>query len=152
MLKVKRIFKYLNMREEKRGQGGVSTLPTMLLLGGIIIEIAIASAFLTYYFNVTNYAARLSAEALAAARAGIDDAIIQLVRNRNFSSYPDPYTVEVAGSRIADVTVCKDTCVIGKTQIISTANALNKKSKMEAILSITTDGKVTVDSLQEMPL
>ncbi|MDP1718980.1 MAG: hypothetical protein Q8L24_00970 [bacterium] len=134
---------------------GVSTLPTMLLLGGIIIEIAIASAFLTYYFNVTNLAARSSAEALAAARAGADDAIIRLVRDMKFSA-TEPYTVEVASGRGASVTVCNMTCPLPLTseqaKVTSTASVFNKKSKIEAILTITTDGKVTVDSLQEVPL
>lgn len=146
------MFKHLNVAKFQRGQSGVSTLPTMLLLGGIIIEIAIASAFLTYYFNVTNFAARLSAEALAAARAGADDALIQLVRNRNFTPDPNPYEVSVANGRVASVTICRDTCVLGKTQVVSVASALNKKSKVEAILTVTTDGKVTVDSLKEVPL
>ncbi len=145
------MFKHLNIGTSG-GQRGISTLPTMLLLGGIIIEIAIASAFLTYYFNVTNYAARLSAEALAAARAGVDDALIQLVRNKNFTAYPDPYTVEVTGGRVASVTVCKDVCLLGKTDVVSVASAANKKSKIEAIVTIDADGKVSVDSLREAPL
>ncbi|MDO8467273.1 MAG: hypothetical protein Q7S83_04005 [bacterium] len=147
------MFKHLNIGTLGKRRG-VSTLPTMLLLGGIIIEIAIASAFLTYYFNVTNFAARLSAEALAAARAGADDALIQLVRNRNFAPTPNPYEVSVAGGRTALVTICGEACygVAGKTQVVSIATALNKKSKVEAILTVTTDGKVTVDSLKEVPL
>ena len=149
------MFKYLNVSISKdRRQRGVSTLPTMLLLGGIIIEIAIASAFLTYYFNMTNFAARLSAEALAAARAGADDALIQLVRNRNFTPDPNPYEVTVAGGRTALVTICSEACygVAGKTRVVSVATALNKKSKVEVIVTITLEGKVTVDSLKEVPL
>ena len=146
------MFKRLNIGALGRRRC-VSTLPTMLLLGGIIIEIAIASAFLTYYFNVTNFAARLSAEALAAARAGVDDALIKVVRNRNFTAYPEPYEVQVTGGRVASVIVCKDTCLglSGKTQVISGASALNKRSKIEAILTVTPEGKVSVDSLKEIP-
>lgn len=144
------MLKYFNFQTLK-SRDGVSTLPTMLLLGGIIIEIAIASAFLTYYFNVTNFASRLSAEAIATARAGVDDAIIQVIRNRNFTAYPEPYEVAVPGGRTAEVTVCKDTCVLGKDQIVSTANALNKKSRVEAILTVSADGGVKVDSVKEIP-
>ncbi len=144
------MFKHLNIGASRKSRG-VSTLPTMLLLGGIIIEIAIASAFLTYYFNVTNFGARLAAESLAAARAGVDDALIKIVRNRNFTAYPDPYEVQVSGGRVASVIVCKDTCVIGKHQVVSSASALNKRSKIEAILTVTPEGKVSVDSLKEVP-
>lgn len=144
------IFKYLNI-EKLKGKKGVSTLPTMLLLGGIIIEIAIAIAFLTYYFNVTNSASRLSAEALATARAGLDDGIIKVVRNKDYSN-PSGYSVTV-GNRVATVAVCKDTCVSGKTQVISMASVLNKQRKLEAILTVdATTGQVTVDSIQETPI
>ncbi len=136
----------------------MSTLPTMLLLGGIIIEIAIASAFLTYYFNVTNLGSRLAAEALAAARAGVDDALIKIVRNRNFTAYPEPYEVQITGGRVASVTVCKDLlpsepeCAgVGKSKITSKASALNKRSKIEAILTVEPEGKVSVDSIKEVP-
>lgn len=148
------MFKHLNVAKFKRGRSGVSTLPTMLLLGGIIIEIAIAGAFLTYYFNVTNLGARLSAEALAAARAGADDALIQVVRNRTFSPDPNPYELTLTSGRTASVYICGEACtgVSGKTQVVSTATALNKKSRVEMTLIVTSEGKVTVDSLKEVPL
>src|SRR3990167_5626815 len=93
--RVRRLMMLLLTTALKMRLKGISSLPTMLLLGGIIIEIAIAIAFLTYYFNVSNFAARLSAEALAAARAGIDDATIKVVLNKNCpdSSCPSPYTL-----------------------------------------------------------
>ncbi len=144
--------KHFNVATFKRRQSGVSTLPTMLLLGGIIIEIAIASAFLTYYFNITNFASRLTAEALAAARAGADDAIIRVVRNKSFYG---SYSVEVANGRTAAVTVCNVTCPglgSGQAKVTSTASVLNKKSRVEAVLTITTDGQVAVNSIAEVPL
>ncbi len=133
---------------------GVSTLPTMLLLGGIIIEIAIASAFLTYYFNVTNLAARSSAEALAAARTGVDDAMLHLVRDRKFNPDPNPYEVSVAGGRVASVTICGEAClgIMEKTKVTSVASVLNKRSQVVAIFTVTPEGKVSVDSLKEVPL
>lgn len=145
------IFKYLNIKRLK--SSGVSTLPTMLLLGGIIIEIAVAIAFLTYYFNITNFATRLSAEALATAKAGLDDGIIKLVRDKNFSSAG--YTVAV-GNRSTNVEICNVTCPglgADKAKVTSTATAINKKRKLEAVLTIdTVTGKVAVDSIQDVPI
>ena len=146
----------LQALRSKFRDSGVSTLPTMLLLGGIIIEIAIAIAFLTYYFNTLNYASRLSAEALETARAGVQDAIIKVVRDKDCPnvSCPSPYTVETSNGRTATVSICKDTCSgAGKTQVISTASALNRQKKIQAILSVDpVTGQVAVDSLQEAPL
>ncbi|KKU77396.1 MAG: hypothetical protein UY12_C0026G0015 [Parcubacteria group bacterium GW2011_GWA2_47_8b] len=134
---------------------GISSLPTMLLLGGIIIEIAIAIAFLTYYFNVSNFAARLSAEALAAARAGIDDATIKVVLNKNCpdSSCPSPYTLAL-GDRAVTVTICKDTCAgVGKHQVTAVGSAFAIRRQMVAILEVDpVTGEVKVESLKETAL
>lgn len=129
---------------------GVSSLPTMILLGGIIIEIAIAIAFLAYYFNTTIFAARLSAEALAAAQAGVDDAILKIILNKN---YNDSYSLSVNRSA-AEVIVCKDICAgVGKHEIISEGNSLNRKKKIRAIVEVDSDtGQVKVESIEEIEL
>ncbi len=149
------MFKYLNIEIWKR-RDGVSALPMMLLLGSIIIEIAIAIAFLTYYFNTINFASRLSAEALETARAGASDAIIRVVRDKTCpnGSCPSPYTLAISNGRTATISICKDTCVgAGKTEIISTAAALNKQKRIHAVLSVDpVTGQVSVDLLQEIPL
>ncbi len=130
-------------------------MPTMLLFGGIIIEIAIAIAFLTYYFNVSNLAARLSAEALAAARAGIDDATIKIVLNKNCpdSSCPSPYTLTL-GERAVMVAICKDTCAgTGKHQVTAVGSAFAIRRQMVAILQVDSiTGEVKVESLKETAL
>lgn len=127
----------------------------MLLLGGVIIEIAIAVAFLAYYFNTTIFATRLTAEALAAAQAGVDDAIIRVVLNKNCpdSSCPSPYTLTV-NRATTDVTICKDTCAgVGKHEITSTGNSLNKKKKLRAVIQVdSTTGEVRTESITEVAL
>jgi hypothetical protein len=147
------MFKYLNIEILWKRRNGISTLPTILLLGSIIIEIAIAIAFLTYYFNLSNFATRLSAEALATARAGMDDGIIRLVRDKNFSSAG--YTVTV-GNRTANVEVCNVTCpglATNQAKVTSVATALNKKKKLEAVLTVdSVTGQVTVNSIQDVPI
>lgn len=139
-------FKCLNIKILKDARG-VSTLPIILLLGGMIMEIAVALALLTYYFNNTNFSIRLSAEALETAKAGIEDAIIKVIRDKNFSGN---YPLEIEG-RVADITVCRHACVAGKTEILAVASAFNKQKKLKAILDVKEDnGKVLVESVKEM--
>ncbi len=128
---------------------GVSTLPTMLLLGSIIIEIVIAMAFLTYYFNTLNFSARLSAEALEVARAGVQDGISQVILNKN---YTGTYTVTTSNGRTANVDICRDVCLgAGMTRVLSTAHIANKQRTIEADLSVNpSTGQVTVSALKEI--
>lgn len=138
-------FKYLNI-ETFKDKRGISTLPMMLLLGGIIIEIAVTITFLAYYFNISNSSARLSTEALTTARTGLDDGIIKVVRDKNFSG---DYAVAV-GRGTANVSICKDTCVIGKTEITSTVLGISQR-KLRAVLAIdASTGKVVVESIEEI--
>ena len=127
----------------------------MLLLGSIIIEIVIAMAFLTYYFNTLNFSARLASEALETARAGAQDGINKVILDKNCCP-STTYTVATSNGRVATVKICKDvTCdgvtfISGQTQIISTAAVLNKQKTIEADLTVDTiTGLVTVNQIKE---
>lgn len=155
------MFKYLNVRKfnSRRAQRGVATLPTMLLLGGIIIEITIALAFLAYHFNVITYASRIAAEVLEVARAGASEATLRVIRNKNYSSVaPFVLTVNQNPLRTASVQVCKDilcggSSSSGKTEIISTATVANRSGRIRVLLSVDPiTGLVSVDSAQEQSL
>ncbi len=125
----------------------------MLLIGGIVIEIAAAIAFLTYYFNTINLASRLGAEALETARAGVDDAIIRVVRDKGCpnASCPASYQVTTSTGRVADVDICRDACVGGRTQILSAAAVLNRRRTVEALLIVDPlTGQVTIDVIREI--
>ena len=56
-------------------QSGIASLPAILLLGGIIIEIGIAGSFLLFYLNNSIYGTKLANEALTVAQSGFDDAV-----------------------------------------------------------------------------
>jgi len=127
----------------------------MLFIGGLIIEIAIAVTFLLGLFSTTYYATRLSNQAFVAARAGIEDGMIKVVRDKNCpeAGCSSPYDLLV-GSETASVTICKDSCSgVGKTRIESIGAAGTRHRKIQAVLSVNaTTGKVDVDSIQEVAL
>lgn len=125
-----------------------AALPAMLFIGGIIIEIALAGAFISYYLSQSGFGVKMSAEALAAAEAGIQDALIKIIRNKNFTSSGYSLTV---GNRSANIVVCKDTCSgTGKHKIISTGSALTKRRKIEAVVNVdSATGEVKIESIAE---
>jgi len=134
---------------------GTAFLPIVLVVGAVVIEFVVAGAFLIYYLNSSNFGVRLSAEAFEAASAGIEDALIKIVRNKNC---PDvncvsSYTLEV-GNRSAVVTICKDTCAgNGTHQITSVGRALTRRRQLVAVVetnSIT--GEVRIISIKEVAL
>ncbi|PIY59498.1 hypothetical protein COY96_01505, partial [Candidatus Wolfebacteria bacterium CG_4_10_14_0_8_um_filter_37_11] len=77
-----------------------AALPAMLFIGGIIVEIGIAGAFISYYLSQSGFGIKMSAEALAAAEAGVQDALIKIIRNKDFTSSGYDLTV---GNRSANV-------------------------------------------------
>lgn len=142
---------------------GMAALPTVLLFGGIIAEISITVVFLAYYFNQSNSGVKLSAEALSAANAGVQDALVKIIRDKNFSS-PNPYSLAV-GNRSASVIVCKDikadtttlTCTgnlnSGKDEIISTGSAITKKRRIQASINVDPlTGEAKIEYYKEIPL
>lgn len=147
---------------------GVSTLPTILLLGSIIIEIAIAVAFLAYYFNNINFSARLSSEALEAARAGANDAIRLVIGDKTCPDANCPsgsgqpsYTV-IVNNRLVNVTLSHATppCspdpanpATTQTVIDSVGVAGSQNRKVEAQLSVDcATGQVTTTAFNEISL
>jgi len=129
------------------------TLPVILLVGGLIAEISIAGAFIAYFLNQSGFGIKLSEEALAAARAGIQDATIRIVRDKNFNPSPNPYTLTI-GNRSAEVTVCKDTCAgTDKFQVDSLGIAFNKRRQVRAIIHVNNlTGEVKLESEREVAI
>lgn len=143
---------------------GIAALSTILLFGSIIVEIAIATAFMAFILNNINYGARLSAEALSAAKAGVDDATLKLSRNKDFAFPSSPGYELAVGNRIATVLVCKDFKTaaganpcgaipnVGKYEVTSTGKAVNKQRKLRAIIDVDPQtGLTRVVSKEEVP-
>jgi len=138
-----------------------ATLPIVLLIGGLVIEIGIAGAFIAYYLSQSGFGVKLSAEALAAAKAGIQDAKMRIVRNKNFIPSPNPYTLSI-GNNSAQITVCKelktvstacDTAMAGKFEITSLGTAFTKRRQVQAILYInSTTGEMKLESEEEIAI
>jgi hypothetical protein len=140
-------------------RSGIASLPAILLLGAIIVEIGIASVFLLSYLNNSVYGTRLSNQALLAANAGINDAVSRVILNKDL--HQESYTL-TAGGATAEVKICKDTFFFcdgtgtsqsGKHQIVSMGRALTRQHRLIGILSVDpVTGLVVIDSIKDQPL
>lgn len=135
-------------------QSGAVTLPVILLISGTVMELAIAGVVISALLSNTVFSSRLSAEALAAARAGAQDAIIKIIRYKNCNATSCggavPYTITVGPRTTADVSLVED--VINHTLTVnSTGTALTRKKKIQAVVGIDpSSGKTSVVSLKEV--
>ncbi|PIU98560.1 hypothetical protein COS61_00745 [Candidatus Wolfebacteria bacterium CG03_land_8_20_14_0_80_40_12] len=134
-------------------KSGAAALVAVLLIGGLIVELGIAGIFISYYFSQSGLGIKLSEEALAAARSGIQDAEIKIIRNKNFIPSPNPYTLTV-GERTVQVDVCKDSCAgANKYQITALGMALTKRRQIQAIFYVDDNtGEVKLESEKETAL
>src|SRR3989344_639448 len=122
----------------KSEEKGIAALPTLLILGGIVVNMAVAIILGVYLLIGSGLGNKLSSEALAAAKAGIQDGILKIARDKNFSgSYEF-----VVGQRNVSIEICKDLdppdCVgQGRRKISAIGSALTKRRKIEAVLSVS---------------
>ena len=146
------MFKVKSQRSYVKGQNGVAALPTILILGGLVTEIIIAITASSYVFIESEFGNKLSADAMLAAKAGVADAILKVVRDKTFTSATATLAV---GNYSADVSVCRELpCLaIGKHKIISVGKAQTRRRSLEAILNVdSATGEVRLESLKEVQL
>jgi len=124
-------------------------LPFVLLIGGVLALIGAALSFFISSGIQSVYGFEAANRALAVATAGVEDALIQLVRNKDFS-VPSGYTVPL-GSFSASVTVVQNSPAVGQAKITSYARVSRSERTLEAIVSISSyTGELNVRSLKQL--
>lgn len=121
--------------ESRRGQAALSLV---FLTGGIIVLIGVSLAFLAISFINSSFGFQSANKALAAASAGVNDAMLQLTRNKSFvKSCFDNYCVPsscVQGD--AAVAVTQNSPSPGLVTIESQATSFVSQRKIKAIVSV----------------
>ncbi len=126
---------------------GAATLPVVLIVSAIIMEVAITSVLIANIFGNTTFNSRIASESLATAEAGANDAIIKVVRYCPIGSVglpgnsgcASPYSLAV-DTRTA-VVLIKDELdgagqPTGNKIVISSSTILNRVKRVEAKLAI----------------
>lgn len=134
---------------------GQLTLPFVLLIGGIIVEVAIAGAFVTYFLSNSGYGERLAIRATAAAETGVRDAMVKITQNKEYVSEAGEtsYSLYVSedNNDFALVTVSRVTSGSKYVYtVISLGTAVSRQKKFTAVISVNpTTGTSELESIQE---
>ena len=127
---------------------GQATLSFILLISGLILEIAIAGTFVTYLLSSAGLGERLFARAFTAANSGIRDAQIRIARDRGFAG---TYTLSI-DSDTASVSVTR--AAVANSYIYtatSTGVAGTRQRKFVAVIvADQTTGLVELKSVTEV--
>lgn len=139
---------------------GAAAITTILIIGIVVAEIAIAASIASYYASQTGLGLKVVYTAAFAAQSGIDDALLKIVRNKSFNPNPNPYTLAI-GSATAQVKVCIDKTTVttscdtsataGTFEVTSLGAYLNKQSRLRVLLyADPTTGLVSISSITEI--
>ena len=109
---------------------GIVSLGAILIFGTVIVGIGLTIALLAYLLNFSNLGARLSAEALSAAQAGLNEGLIRILRKDYTGGIP---AISV-GSATANVTI--DSINPVKLKITSIGSIIGKRRKLEALVEV----------------
>lgn len=135
-------------------RNGQLTLPFVLLIGGIIVEVAIAGAFVTYFLSSSGYGERLSIRAAAAAESGIRDAMVRITQNKEFlpNTGITSYSITHDNNDTAIIIINRaDSGNIYKYTVESLGTAVSRQKKFSAIIAVDgTTGQIELQSIQEI--
>lgn len=138
------------MKLFKGDKKGIALLPAVLMIGIIVVELGIALTFVIYLSNLSSYGTRLSQEALYAARAGVNDAILRTIRDKNFPTIGSTYTIAIGRANV-EITINKNQPDTNQNTITAVATVLTREKTMQAILSINSvTGEISVVSFDEI--
>ncbi len=127
---------------------GQAALSMVILIGGIITLVAVILAFFAVSFLGTGFSYRHTQRASLVATAGAQDGVMQLVRNRSFSS--GGYSVPV-DTESTTVTVTQGTPVTNQATILSVATVLTYTRRIQVVVDVNpNNGQITVLSWQEL--
>lgn len=126
---------------------GQTALTLVFLIGSIAILVGATLAFIATSLANSGLGFKISEQAMAAAASGVYDALLQLVRNYNFSS--SGYTITIGGANV-NVSVTQSG---GVTTIISSAIVKEYQRKIKAIATINSlTGEINLVSWKEVTI
>ena len=126
---------------------GIAALITVLSLGGLIFTISMASAIIAFWANQNIKSIRDSNKAFYAAQSGLQDSLIKLERNKDFTG---SFNLSINGTNDVSVTVsfASGQATVNAT---STLSQINKNLQTVADINATT-GLITSTSTVEQTL
>ncbi len=136
----------------KRKSGQVA-LPTVLLIGGIIVEIVVAGAAVSFFISSFSLGSKLSLRTVAAAYSGLNDALLRIAMNKEFAAAGATYSLAVGGdSNLITVTRTTDAAQNIYNYIIDVvATAATKQKKFTASVVVDkSTGQLNLNYIKEV--
>ncbi|MFH1188947.1 MAG: hypothetical protein V1652_03845 [bacterium] len=130
---------------------GTATLPTVLIMATIVMEIAVGAVIVAALLNGAAYNRRLSSQALEMARTGAQDALIYIGRYcSSISGCTRSYTLTI-DSKVVDINIVDSGG--GIVTINSVGRVNQREKKMEVIVGIdASTAEINIRSFREVPL
>ncbi|MBI2623602.1 MAG: hypothetical protein HYW65_03445 [Candidatus Liptonbacteria bacterium] len=123
---------------------GQAALSFVFLVGSIVILVGVTLGFLASSFVNSSFGYTAAQKALTLADAGIRDAKLRLLRNKDLSS-PSGYSMPLGDGSSAQVTVTQNSPSTGLVTVVSTATLSFHTKKIQAIFSVTSStGQVSL--------
>ena len=115
---------------------GVALLPMILVLFGLVMVVGVAIAGISVSENTISSTKDASDEALAIAESGIQDALMRLARDKDFTSAG--YNLSVSGGTATIIVPS------GSSKDITSSGTLNSKTrKIQLTVNADANGKIT---------
>ena len=131
-------------------RGGQAALSLVLLIGSILVVIGVTTLLISTSLVNSIYAFQSANNSLAVATAGVNDAWLQLARNKDFVAVGG-YTVPL-NDYSALVTVTQNSPTPGAATILAIGTAGSFQSKLKVIVSISSLGRISLLSWQKVAL
>jgi len=126
---------------------GVTALITVLSLGGLIMTISMGMALLSFWANQNIKSIRDNNKAFYAAQSGLQDTLIKLERNKDFTG---SFNLSLYNTNDVSVSLTNSSgqATVNATSIVGIVN-----KKLQAVINIdTTTGLVTPTSTVEVSI
>jgi len=113
-------------------RSGQAVLSLIFVIGTVIVLAGATLAFVVVSFLNASLGYQAANRALAVAAGGVQDGLLQLARNKDFSA---TYTATL-GTYAAQVNVAQNVPVSGRVTITSDAIVLGHERKVQAIIAV----------------
>jgi hypothetical protein len=149
-------MKQFSMKNESDSKKGQTALSLVFVIGGIIVLFSVTLALLALSFLNSTYGFQAANRAAALAEGGVNDAMLQLLRDKDFSSagYCLPYSATLpCPTGYAHIVVTQDTPEEGKVTVTSDVTVLRYERSIEAVFSVNaTSGLVQIITSQQVSI
>ncbi len=144
----------INLQMNCDRQTAQVSLPVILLISSIIIEIAIAGSFVAYFLSAGGLGERLTARARVAALSGVYDAMIKITRNKDLGT--TAYGLNIGDDAVSiNITKTDDNPPSNfyTYTITALATASSRQKKFIGVMIVDkTNGRVKFKSIAEAAL